>query len=77
MEADAVSQILEFGSGALAQHSPERETVPDTASEVNGQRNDQVTAPRFKAQQEPDHRDDNRRRGGHCQVLGAAEAMAD
>jgi len=55
MEANAVSQILVFGSGALAQQSPAREKVPDTTSEVYGQRHDQVTAPGFKAQQESEH----------------------
>jgi hypothetical protein len=76
MEADAVSQIFEFGFRALAQHSPAREKVPDATSEVNRQWHDQVTAPRSKAQQESEHRDDYRGRGGHGQILGAAEAMA-
>ena len=38
MEADAVSQILEFGSGAFAQHSPAGEEVPDATSRVNRRR---------------------------------------
>jgi len=41
METDAVSQIFEFGSGALAQYSPACGKVPDASSEVNGQRHDQ------------------------------------
>src|SRR5260370_13277294 len=73
MNAEAVPQILEFGSGALAQCSPASETVPDTTSEVNGQRHDQVSAPRSKAQKEPHHGDDDRGRSSNGQILAAAE----
>jgi hypothetical protein len=77
MEADAVPQIFEFGARALAQHSPAREKVPDATSEVNRQRHDEVSAPRSKAQQEPEHRDDECGRSCDGQILGAVEAMAD
>jgi hypothetical protein len=76
MEADAVLQIFEFGVSWLVQHSPAREKVPDATSEVNGQRHDQVTAPRSKAQQESKHRDDDCGRGSDGQILAAAEPMA-
>src|SRR5260370_42568728 len=73
MNAEAVPQIPEFGPGAFANPSPARETVPDTTSEVNGQRHDQVSAPRSKAQKEPHHRDDDRGRSSNGQILAAAE----
>ena len=76
MEANAVSQIFEYGVTWLAYHSPAREKVPDATSEVNRQRHDQVTSPRSKAQQESEQRDDYRGCGAHGQILGAAEAMA-
>jgi len=77
MEANAIAEILEFGSWALAQDSPARETVPDAPSDVNRERNDQIAAPRSKAHQEPNHRDDDRGRGPDNQILAAAEAMSD
>jgi len=75
MKSNAINKVLTLGPCRLVKDPPRGEAVSDATSQVKGQRHAEVAGPRTKSCPQPEAGDQDRRRHGYGQVLGASEAM--